>query len=630
MELIKSFFTSRTDSQVFEPVRDKSPVRNIQEQDQEVAVSLFRRLIAQYYPNATDFEMETLKGPRCKFKDMVRYFEANISSYGYWTHPTAERIEQELLRALPKLIQKDEKGAFKDLENVLGKLAGLGVSEAQIPKMLQKFHNNSKSFTETNPQVAHQLLNYKTARAVYDTVINQWALGFFQAHPSKSEGLSLAGRVLPVEQPGLIDRALHFIFGYKTEAFRRLESRQTHFLNRYEKITEGLEKLPHLEVQFCAAFNRLANDYSLSVKVHSLVELQQWLEGPLDPRILPLDLRETFMHDYIEKANEVMGFFNHPTSLLQKIELYPQYRSFYVEAFDQLREGFGLSTLSSTEEWFRNPPSPKELPLSNRAALMFRFHEEVMRIIEAGTKSTRISIPVEHQVVAVSLFKDLADRYSPGLSETIHSIADVQKWLVAGPPKTGLKRGERWARVAIILEFSKGVDHMKHGESFVVRKGSEHTQAKVHWPENQPIGSIQFLPPLTKEARLERQAPMYENRTDRPFRPYNTPGNIEADRVWKDEGPQIFTHQRLQDISKQIQFFDRDMQNYAIHRLNNCAQTHFGKTFTPLHSLEDTLAFLSGNLDTKASKQAKAFVLEFHDILQEITSIQEKLNEASF
>lgn len=169
-----SLFSAST-AKVEPRARWGTPVRNIPEKDQPIALDLFRKLISQNYPHSTDPTIVALQGSECSFESMVRYFETNTSGAYNRPHPLAAKIERELLGGLSKVNQKDEQGAFTDLKQVVDKFAKMGIPQQDISTYIDRYQSNPKQFAQQYPELPRILFEYQTARAVYDTAVTQWA-----------------------------------------------------------------------------------------------------------------------------------------------------------------------------------------------------------------------------------------------------------------------------------------------------------------------------------------------------------------------------------------------------------------------------------------------------------------------
>ena len=135
MAILARFYSSlfpASTAKVERQARWGTPVRNIPQKDQSIALDLFQKLISQNYPHSTDPTIVALKGSECNFELMVRYFETNTSGIYNQPHPLEARIERELLEGLSKVNQKDEQAAFTDLKQVVDKFAKMGIPQQDI------------------------------------------------------------------------------------------------------------------------------------------------------------------------------------------------------------------------------------------------------------------------------------------------------------------------------------------------------------------------------------------------------------------------------------------------------------------------------------------------------------------
>ncbi|MCB1106672.1 MAG: hypothetical protein KDK76_01080 [Chlamydiia bacterium] len=619
------------------PVRWNSPIHDIPVEHQGAAVALFRRLVQEYYPNSTNHDITHYQSSRCSFEQMSQYFNANTIDQ---TDPVATRIQSEILEALPKVTQGNECEAFEKLENVIKKLGEKGYPEQNIPGLVKQFNSSSQMFVKRFPELVPLILEYKTARAVYDTVLNQWATGYVQSLNLSNGALPLSGRatfVLPNAELGVFDRLLHFIFGYKTETFRMYESRNQYFLNDdHRDFRNFLDRYAHLENPLLSAINSAAQKFHTNLQFNHLSEVKEWLQNPTDPRISLPEKRETIVTAMIEAAEDVVkgiedsrkvyNIVNPPNPTRKKgkedetpPEQLQPLKPLFISAFKQLGKKYGVSQEvinNGIDSWFTQFPTNTSFETYQK--LTTDLTNAVFRIIALSERDPLIKVPQNKESDVVNKFQELAQEHPQafkrkGKKIEITNINDVNNWLKQ-PIET-----KRLDQTKVLLEFTNWLDdkidlNLEDEEPVL---SSILPRTTIRWSED-PIGYTYQIPSFTPEERLARAAPEYEKGAKGEMQS-NPTLNLDEDRIWEKS-----TRDTLLQIRSSIEQLDQESQKRTIYEFGICAKKHFGEDFNAPSQISKIQTFLSSQHENKMGQEHKAFAEELTLTLSNLAVEQEK------
>jgi hypothetical protein len=536
-----------------------TPVRNIPQKEQAIAVDLFRKLISHNYPNSTDPTILALQDSKCNFELMVRYFETNTSSSYNQPHPLAARIERELLGGLSKATQQDEQAAFTDLKQVIDKFAKKGIPQQDISKYIDHYQSNPKQFAKQYPELPRMLFEYQTARAVYDTAVTQWAKGSLQAYPPTSDARSLAGRVtqeIQNAQPtGFLDRLRSYFFGYKSTRLQMLEFRERNFFCKPQRLLNLLNEYSYLDKSLKESFNHLAKEHHVPIYGGHMLDVNEWLESTTDPREMPLELRASFTKLYLSEVQQLIKYANEGIEL----SIPPEIEETAVEVFkDRAQRYFiapqlAIESIQDVHDWL-------------------------------GKSSQELGIIADKQWRRISLIKEFT--------------ADLED-LKAGKP--------------VELRFS-GPEQMHKAKT----TKKVHWPDGQDKPE--PMGAVKFLPPLTQEERISRIEEGKEYKAERDVRPTRNP-EIEdhrrpEDRTWVDEGMFEFDP-GFQSLANDFTGLEKPEQALAMIQVKEIAQKHFGNIFSEAPDEAEVYEFLSSPRGIDLSKRG-VFVKELRSSLDQI------------
>lgn len=603
------------------PVRYDSLVNDIPESQRDAAVSLFQRLIQEYYPNSKSFDMEHYKSPRCSFDDMRKFFDANAPGNFPDEATIPGRMQAELLRELPKVAHGNEREAFLKMEQATQRLVASGVPEDKIPETIENFNKNSKG---CDSQRALLILEYKTARAVYDVVVNNWATSYVQSVVSIPKGVDLSARItvaLPDVQLGIFDRLLKAVFGYKTETYRMFESRHQHFLDSHDHLRNIIDQYAHLEKPMLEAMNAAAQKFNPDLKFDNLNDAKKWLEVPADPRVLSLSQREKItkvMSDAV--ISKLNGIIN-PSWLIESMTVPRSLRSHYLDAFNELAMKYNIPskiTENGIDQWLKEAPSTDLVSKETYQCMTAELEHAIRTIQWYSDRKVSLEIPEEKGKDAVQVFQWLAEAHPTAFKKDIKSVEDIHEWL-----QTPNMCPQRWMRAEIILKFNDWLE----GRGFSVALDQDEVQepSSDMFPKEGPVGIVRMLPPLTEEERKERVAdiPMFEGRATNPLKKARN-FNEESDRIWETATVQ----EKFLSMYRDIQFLDKQLQKYAIYQFNQIGKKHFPEEFAISKNAKEMQAFFKV-ADQKSLTNARAFVQEYRPVLNKILEQQTDMNYAA-
>jgi hypothetical protein len=563
MEILSRFYSSifsDSTAKVGLQARWGTPVRNIPETDQPIAVDLFRKLIFQNYPNSTDPAIVALQGSECNFKLMVQYFETNTSGAYNQPHPLAAKIEQDLLEGLSKINQKDEQSAFTDLKQVVDKFAKIGIPQQDISTYIDHYQSNPKQFAQRYPELLRTVFEYQTARAVYDTAVTQWAKKSLQSQPSTNDARSLRERVtqeIQNAQPtGLLDRFRSYFFGYKSTRLQMLEFRERNFFCKPQRLLNLLNEYSYLDKSLREAFNRIAKEYHVPFYGGHMLDVNEWLESPIDPREMPLELRASFTKLYLAEVEQLIKYADEGIEVSIPTEIEER----AVEVFKDRAQGY-----------FVAPPLAIESVQD--------IHDWL------GKSSQALGIIPDRQWRRIFLIREFT--------------ADLED----------LKAGK-----TVELRLSGGPVQMHKASS----------TKRVYWPDEQdkpaPMGTVKYLPPLTQEERISRIGEGKEYRAERNVRPSRNP-KVEdhrrpEDRNWVNEGAFEFDP-GFASLASDFMGLEKHEQALAMIQVKEIAQKYFGNIFSEASDETEVYEFLSNPTGIDLSKRG-VFVEEFRSSLDQI------------
>ena len=556
--IYSSLFPDST-AKVEQQARWGTPVRNIPQKDQAIALDLFRKLISQNYPNSTEPTIVALQGAECNFKSMVRYFETNTSGIYNQPHPLAARIEQELLGGLSKATQQDEQAAFTDLKQIIDKFAKMGIPQQDISTYIDRYQSNPKQFTQQYPELPRMLFEYQTARTVYDTAVTQWAKRSLQSNPSTNDARSLTGRVtqeIQNAQPtGFLNRLRSYFFGYKSTRLQMLEFRERNFFCKPQRLLNLINEYSYLDKSLREAFNRLAKEHHVPIYGGHMLDITEWLESPTDPREMPLELRASFTKLYLAEVDQLIKYADEGVEL----SIPTQIEERAVEVFKD-----------RAQRYFVDPPLAIES--------IQDIHDWL------GKSSQELDIIPDRQWRRISLIREFT--------------ADLEN-LKAGKP--------------VELRFSAPVQMHKATSTKKVHWPDGQDKPK-------PMGTVTFLPPLTQEERITRIREGNEYKAERDVRPSRNPKIADhrrpEDRIWVDEGVFEFDP-GFKTLASDFMGLEKPEQALAIIQVKEIAKKHFGTIFSEAPDEAEIHEFLSSPSGIDLSKR-RVFVEEFRSSLDQI------------
>ena len=535
-----------------------TPVRNIPKKDQPIALDLFRKLISQNYPNSTDPTIVTLQGSKCSFQSIVRYFETNTCSIYNRPHPLAAKIERELLEGLSKVNQKDEQAAFTDLKHVVDKFSKRGILQQDISTFIDLYQSNPKQFTKQYPELPRMLFEYQTARAVYDTAVTQWAKRSLQSQPSTSDARSLTGRVtqeIQNAQPtSFLSRLLSYFFGYKSTRLQMLEFREREFFCRPQYLINLIQEYSYLDKSLREAFNRLAIEHHVPIYGGHILDIDEWLESPTDPREMPLELRASFTKLYLAEVEQLIKYADEGIELSIPTEIEER----AVEVFKD-----------RGQRYFIAPPLAIESVQD--------IHDWL------GKSSQALGIRTDKQWRRISLIRDFT--------------VDLEN-LKSGKP--------------VELRFPGPAQMHKATSTEKV-----HWPDRQDKPEPIGAVKYLPLTREERLSRIQEGNEYRAKRDVRPYRnPKVEDHRRPEDRIWADEGA-FEINPGFQSLANDFRGLEKPEQALAMIQVKEISQKHFGSIFSKASDETEIYEFLSNPTGIDLSKRG-VFVEELRSSLDQI------------
>jgi len=500
-----------------------------------------------------------LQGSECNFKLMVQYFETNTSGAYNQPHPLAAKIEQELLGGLSKVNQKDEQAAFTDLKQVVDKFAKIGIPQHDISTYIDHYQSNPKEFAQRYPELLRTLFEYQTARAVYDTAVTQWAKRSLQSQPSTNDARSLRERVtqeIQSAQPtGLLDRFRSYFFGYKSTRLQMLEFRERNFFCKPQRLLNLLNEYSYLDKSFREAFNRIAKEHDVPMYGGHMLDINEWLESPTDPREMPLELRASFTKLYLAEVEQLIKYADEGVELSIPTEI----EESAIEVFkDRAQRYFvapplAIESVQDIHDWLRK--SSQELGIIpdrqwRRISLIREFTAD-LEDLKAGN-------PVEL-------------RYSA--PEQVHTATSTER--VSWPDEQGTPEPIGAVKYLPPLTQEERITRIEEGKEYRAERG----------------------------VRPSRNPEVEDHR-------------FPEDRVWIDEGAFEF-NPGFASLASDFIGLEKPEQALAMIQVKEIAQKYFGAIFSETPDEAEVYAFLSNPTGIELSKRG-VFVEEFRSSLDQI------------
>ena len=334
-----------------------------------------------------------------------------------------------------------------------------------------------------------------------------------------------------------------------------LEFRERNFFCKPQRLLKLINEYSYLDKSLREAFNRLAKEHHVPIYGGHMLDINEWLESPTDPREMPLELRASFTKLYLAEVEQLIEYANEGIELSIPNEI----EESAVEVFKD-----------RAQRYFVAPPLAIESVQG--------IHDWL------GKSSQELGIIPDRQWRRISLIREFT--------------ADLED-LKAGKP--------------VELRFSDS--EQTHETTSTQRIYWPDEQDK---PEPiGAVKYLPPLTQEERITRIEEGKEYRAEREVRPSRnPEVEDHRRPEDRTWVNEGAFEFDP-GFASLASDFMGLEKPEQALAMIQVKEIAQKHFGAIFSETPDEDEIYEFLSSPRGIDLSKRG-VFVEEFRSSLDQI------------